>query len=416
MDTMAQVMEQPRRAYRGIDDKFLGGVASGLAEHLGQRTIHVRVAFLLLALLGGFGILVYAALWVLLPREPVATDTGPPGLDAATRQGLRTPQPGRRTGDIAVPVSLAVAACGVIVFLQNAGLWFSPRIFWPIVVALAGLALLWSQTDRSTGWLTLGGWKSWLRMLSGIVLLAAAISLVLFQAGVSDVLVPVLGVIALSVFGAGLVLGPWLLRLSQDLRQERQERIRTQERADMAAHLHDSVLQTLALIQRQASDPSVVTQLARTQERELRTWLFDATDPERVTLKSALQAAAAEVEDQHRVPIDVVAVGDLDVDDCVRPVVAAAREAMVNAARHSGASRVDVFAEVDDEAVEVFVRDRGAGFVLDDVPRDRQGVRGSIIDRMQRHGGSADVRSAPEEGTEVRIRVPRSLSAKEGQS
>jgi signal transduction histidine kinase len=184
----------------------------------------------------------------------------------------------------------------------------------------------------------------------------------------------------------------------------------------MAAHLHDSVLQTLALIQRQAGDPVVVSQLARTQERELRNWLFDAPDPERLTLKSALQAAAAEVEDALRVPIEVVSVGDIDVDDCVRPVVAAAREAMANAARHSGAGRVDVFAEVADRTIEVFVRDRGRGFVLADVPGDRQGVRGSILDRMHRHGGEAEIRSAPDEGTEVRLAVQLPASAGEGNS
>jgi signal transduction histidine kinase len=277
-----------------------------------------------------------------------------------------------------------------------------------VLVALAGLALLWWQSDNRTGWLTTGGWKAWLRLVLGIALLTGAVCLALFQAGISDVLLPVLAVLALSIIGVALVIGPWLLRLTQDLRRERQERVRTQERADVAAHLHDSVLQTLALIQRQSHDPSVVAQLARKQERELRTWLFEKPDDERLTLKSALQAAAAELEDNLRVPIEVVVVGDLDVDDCIRPVVAAAREAMLNAARHSGAPRVDVYAEVTDSGVEVFVRDRGRGFDLDDIPGDRQGVRGSIIARMQRHGGAAAVRSAPGEGTEVRIALVRS--------
>jgi signal transduction histidine kinase/phage shock protein PspC (stress-responsive transcriptional regulator) len=416
METMAHVIDQPRRAYRDTDDKFLGGVASGLAVHLGLQTLHVRIAFLLLALLGGFGVVVYAGLWILLPAGPPELEPGTPGLDAATRRGLRTARSRSRTSDVAVALSMAVVGIGAVIFLQNAGWWFSPRVFWPIVVALAGLALLWWQSDNRTGWITTGGWKAWLRLILGVILLISAVFVALFQAGVSDSLIPVLGVVVLTVIGAGLVLGPWLLRLSQDLRRERQERVRSQERADMAAHLHDSVLQTLALIQRQAGDPVVVTQLARTQERELRTWLFDAPDPERLTLKSALQAAAAEVEDALRVPIEVVSVGDIDVDDCVRPVVAAAREAMVNAARHSGAGRVDVFAEVADRTIEVFVRDRGRGFVLADVPGDRQGVRGSILDRMHRHGGEAEIRSAPDEGTEVRLAVQLPASAGEGNS
>ena len=184
----------------------------------------------------------------------------------------------------------------------------------------------------------------------------------------------------------------------------------------MAAHLHDSVLQTLALIQRQSTDPAVVSQLARTQERELRMWLFDDIDPERATLKSALQTVVAEVEDNLRVPIELVVVGDVDVDESVRPMVAASREAIVNAARHSEAGRVDVFTEVGEHSIEVFVRDRGVGFVPDDVPHDRQGLRGSVIDRMQRHGGQATVRSAPGEGTEVRLVMPRGLRTSEGQA
>ncbi|MGH3505936.1 MAG: ATP-binding protein [Nocardioidaceae bacterium] len=412
---MAHVIDQPRRAYRDTDDKFLGGVAAGLAAHLGLQTTHVRLAFLVLALLGGFGVLVYAGLWVLLPAGLPETPPGTPGLDAATRQGMRTARQGSRKSDIAVAMSLAIVGIGAIVFLQNAGWWISPRIFWPFVVALAGLALLWWQSDNRTGWLTTGGWKAWLRVVLGVGLITGAVCLALFQAGVSDVLLPVLAVLALSIIGMALVIGPWLLRLSQDLRHERQERVRSQERADMAAHLHDSVLQTLALIQRQAHDASVVSQLARTQERELRTWLFERTDAEGATLKTALQAAAAEVEDNLRVRIEVVVVGDLDVDDCIRPVVAAAREAMVNAARHSGAPRVDVYAEVTDSGVELFVRDRGRGFEPGDVPGDRQGVRGSIIGRMERHGGSAGVRSAPGEGTEVRIALANPAGNGEGQ-
>ena len=177
-------------------------------------------------------------------------------------------------------------------------------------------------------------------------------------------------------------------------------------RADMAAHLHDSVLQTLALIQRQASDPKAVASLARRQERELRSWLYGET-LDAATVKAALVASAAEVEDDHGVDVEIVVVGDRDLDSELRPLVQAAREAMVNAAKHAGVNKVDVYAEVDDDAVEVFVRDRGQGFVLEEVPGDRMGVRRSIVERLRRAGGNATIRSGPGEGTEVRLEMKR---------
>ena len=174
----------------------------------------------------------------------------------------------------------------------------------------------------------------------------------------------------------------------------------------MAAHLHDSVLQTLALIQRQADDPKAIQQLARRQERELRTWLY-GDELHETTLKAALTAAAVEVEDERGIPVELVVVGDCDTSDPVQSLVRAAREAMVNAAKHSGADKIDVYAEIDEERIEVFVRDRGQGFDLDGVAEDRMGVKGSIIDRMARHGGTATVRSTPGEGTEVRLEITR---------
>jgi signal transduction histidine kinase len=210
----------------------------------------------------------------------------------------------------------------------------------------------------------------------------------------------------LALAGGALVLGPWLLRLSRDLSRERAERIRSQERADVAAHLHDSVLQTLALIQRQAGDAQTVVQLARTQERELRTWLFEPGDAAADTFKATLQRAVADVEASHRVPVELVVVGDVSLDDATRALVAASREAMLNAARHSGAGRIDVYAEVQSGRVEVGVRDRGRGFEPDLVPADRRGVRGSIVERLSRHGGHADIATSLDSGTEVRMWVP----------
>jgi signal transduction histidine kinase len=160
------------------------------------------------------------------------------------------------------------------------------------------------------------------------------------------------------------------------------------------------------MIQRQADDPKAVQQLARRQERELRNWLYGDELPE-ATLKAALTAAAAEVEDERGVPVELVTVGDCDTSDAIQALVRAAREAMVNAAKHSGADKIDVYAEVDEDSVEVFVRDRGKGFDVETVAEDRMGVKGSIIDRMARHGGSATIRSEADDGTEVRLEIKR---------
>ena len=219
------------------------------------------------------------------------------------------------------------------------------------------------------------------------------------------------GVLATAgiVAGLALITGPFWLRMGRDLTQERRERIRSEERADVAAHLHDSVLQTLALIQRNADDPRAVVTMARRQERELRSWLYEHTDvmPGPDTLVAAVTRVAEAVEADHGVTFDVVAVGDCPLDDRLTAMVAAAREAMVNAARWSGAGSVSVYSEVAPDEVKVFVRDWGAGFDPAAVPADRHGVRESITGRMARHGGEAVVRTAPGEGTEVQLRVTR---------
>jgi len=211
---------------------------------------------------------------------------------------------------------------------------------------------------------------------------------------------------AAIVGGLALITGPWWLRMGRDLASERRQRIRSEERAEVAAHLHDSVLQTLALIQRNADDPRAVVTMARRQERELRGWLYDgeATDGAD-TLAGALAQVGEEVETQHGVSIDVVAVGDLPLDDRRRALVAAAREAMVNAAKWSGEAAVSVYAEVGAGEASVFVRDWGAGFDPAAVAPDRHGVRESIVERMARHGGHAAVRSTVGEGTEVELRM-----------
>jgi len=316
-------------------------------------------------------------------------------------------------------VALVAFGGGLLWLVQTSGFGVSQQLFWPVAFACAGAALVWRQADSAQQkkwraeaggkvWLApfvaRGGWPALVRVIVGLGLVGAAFGIVLAQEGHIDQLPEVMAMTTLALAGLAVVLAPWLHRSRAALNQARAEKVRADARADMAAHLHDSVLQTLALIQRHAEDPKAVSQLARRQERELRTWLYEEELPE-TTLRAALTAAAAEVEDERGVPVDMVVVGDCDTSDQVQALVRAVREAIVNAAKHSGADKIDVYAEVDDDRVEVFVRDRGQGFDVDDVGEDRMGVKGSILDRMERHGGKASVRSRPGEGTEVRLEI-----------
>jgi histidine kinase-like protein len=262
--------------------------------------------------------------------------------------------------------------------------------------------LVWRRRPGKASDRGVGGVASYARIAAGVALLLAALVLFAVQTGGVGVARDVVVAGVLGVIGLGLTIGPWLFRLTGDLSEERAARVRSQERADMAAHLHDSVLQTLALIQKHAGDGRTVATLARAQERDLRSWLY-GDQPADTSVAGALREAAAEVEDAHGLPVELVVVGDCPLTESVRPLVLAAREAMVNAARHSGADRVDVYAECGAERVEVFVRDRGRGFDEHAVPPDRHGLQDSIHDRMRRHGGTAVVRTAPGEGTEVRL-------------
>jgi signal transduction histidine kinase/phage shock protein PspC (stress-responsive transcriptional regulator) len=411
---LRQPSPEPRRAYRSADDRYLGGVAGGIAAHLDVPALWVRAAFLVCTVFGGFAAVIYAALWMILPLDARFAEERP-GLAAATRQGRRPRRPARLE-DVGPLVALAAMALGLALLFQL--VVGSSILFWPVVLGAVGMAVLWRQADEAQRerWADTssrlnplravvggGGWASWTRMLVGLGLLVSAVAAFVVQSGRIAVLQEIFVAIVLGVLGLGLIVGPWLYRLANDLTEERSARVRSQERADMAAHLHDSVLQTLALIQKHAHDGHTVAKLARAQERDLRTWLYGDVAQTATQVSGALRGAAAEVEDQHGVPVEVVTVGDAAMVEGLRPVVLAAREAMVNAAKHSGADKVDVYAEIEDGGIEVFVRDRGKGFDQDAVPADRAGVRGSIMDRMSRHGGQALIRTAPGEGTEVRL-------------
>ena len=380
-----------RRLVRVSDGRVLGGVAAGLADFTGLPVAALRVAFVVLSAASGLGVAVYAVFWVLLPQA-----------DGTTFRSDR-----RGQGLLLGLLLLVVVALAVLV---PTGLLPGGTTTAPLVAAVVGVALVWQQADvaQRQRWRqsATGSRGAVLRLGLGALLLVAG--LIGFLASRGQLAVARAGLLSTAVVVAGLVLvsSPWWFAMTTDLREERRERIRSQERAEVAAHLHDSVLQTLALIQKASADPAEVTRLARGQERELRGWLY-ASRAGQGTLEPALEALADEVEAAHRVPVEVVVVGDLPLDERVTALVAATREAVVNAARHSGAPAVDVYAEVEPLLVSVFVRDRGCGFDPAAVPSDRHGLSGSVVGRMARHGGTAAVRSTPGEGTEVRLELPR---------
>nr|WP_246315043.1 ATP-binding protein [Kineococcus aurantiacus] len=386
---------------RRTGQRRVAGVAAGVAEHTGLPPARVRAAFLAAVFLGGFGVVLYLVLWLLLTDEehlelPPAQRPDPAGWVLAHRNAL-------------VGVALVVGVGLVPAMNLVHG---SARFVVPLLIGGAGVVLAWSQLDatrrRRLVEGSTDGRGAVLRVLVGA-------SLVVVGAGLVVVLVGDVGTFwqstlagAVVLGGVGLVLAPWVVRLWQDLGAERAALAREQQRAEFAAHVHDSVLQTLALIQKRSADPGEVARLARRQERELRQWLYGDHGTAAGTLGAALRAAASEVEDVSGAVVEVVLVGDLDnreLDRGLSALAQAAREALLNAGRHAGGT-VSLYGEPVGPAVEVFVRDRGRGFDLDQIPGDRLGVRESIIGRMQRAGGSASIRRPADGGTEVTLRVP----------
>lgn len=408
---------------RPTDGRILAGVCAGIADHLGWPVWPVRIGFIVLGV-QFVGLLVYAALWLLVPQGTGAS-TAAPGLRVADRAGMRPERPvdpERSEVDRVTVVAVVVLGAGLVVLAAAFGM-FGDRLglLWPLLFAAGGVTLIWRQADNSTTretvratagstWLAplmmRGQFASTMRLVIGLTLLLTAFAMTVSSQFSMDVLPQVVGISVLAVIGVGILVAPWALRFRATLHEARDARVRADERADMAAHLHDSVLQTLALIQRQSEDARAVQALARRQERELRTWLYGDV-PEESTLKAALTVAATEIEDERGLEVELVVVGDCDLDDAGAALVRAAREALMNAAKHSGCETVDVYAEVTEDLIEVFIRDRGVGFDMSAIGEDRMGVRRSIIDRMERHGGSARIRSAPGEGTEVRLELER---------
>jgi signal transduction histidine kinase/phage shock protein PspC (stress-responsive transcriptional regulator) len=402
-------VDQPadKRLRRDPANAVIGGVCAGIARRLGVDPAVPRVGFVVIAVgTSGIGAIAYLLAWALIPATP----------SAAARPAPRR----RRRGSWRIAVGVGLLALSVLLAFRELGVWWEDALVWPLVLAAFGVALLWTLSRpipapeaeegvsqdgavrrAAAGRLSLAGFGAGLVIGAGLLFLWANGAL---DAAGDAALAALVVIVALA-----LVLAPFWWRLARSLAAERAERIRSQERAEVAAHLHDSVLQTLALVQRRAGDPAGVAQLARRQERELRSWLAGAPPPrpdERMA--DALRAAAVEVEEALGAPIEVVVVGDCPLDSRLRSLVAATREALTNAAKFaSDGGPIRLYAEIEDDRITAFVDDRGEGFDPELVPDDRRGLRESIVGRLERHGGRAAIRSGPGRGTEVELTLER---------
>ncbi len=395
---------------RAADGRLAGGVAAGLAAKTGFSVTVIRVIFCITALISGFGLAIYVLAWLFLPA-----------VDQPTTIASRALADLRGIALAAVTASMIVVALVIVSIL---GIGILSSFSWPLVLAAAGMVLIWRNADpaeqaamRSLAQPLLdvgdAGTHSRLRLrivLASLMLIGGLVTLVSVR-NVRQLLAP-LGGVVLVIGAVVLLLGPWWLRVARAAMVERQARVRAEERTEIAARVHDSVLQTLALIQRRADNPQQVIQLARAQERELRSWLFDGRAPGSMdglatTFAGGVRLIQQDVEAQHGVAVEAVTVGDCEIDEDLSALLAAAREATVNAAKWSGAKVVSLFSEVEPAEVSVFIRDRGCGFDPADVPDDRKGLAESVKARMARRGGSATVKSVLGEGTEVALTMHR---------
>ena len=402
---------QPLR--RSAENCVIGGVCGGLAVRLRVSSRTLRILAVMAVALGGLGILVYTALWVAVPAADESTSIG-----------------GRLIGDrreLQIVLAFSTAVLAVLLVLQAMGLNSLGIPAWSLLVGAVGALMVWRGAspaelarlrDALNAAPVIGstpgkGWRHFaVRALIAAVLIIFGISELSRAGNFSGAALGVLVGAAAFVGGFLVLFAPWWARTLRDLSTERRERVRAEERADMATHVHDSVLQTLLLIQKAAGDPAEVTRIARIQERELRHWLFNpamlgrhAEQP--VTFAEAMAGIEREVEDNYGVGLELILVGDSPMDEDLAALVGASREASLNAAKWSGCPEMTVFAEVEPDVVSVFVRDLGQGFDPAEVPEDRQGIASSMVERMARHGGRVTVSSAPGTGCEVELVLPR---------
>ncbi|MEO7369235.1 MAG: PspC domain-containing protein [Ilumatobacteraceae bacterium] len=390
-------VERRNEFARSSTDRMLLGVCGGVARRYGVDAYVVRLALLLLTLTGGVGVVLYAIGW----------SVSRPADDQRLTPTAAIPAESTRSGAV-------VSGTGALLMMaRNLGVWPGDAIMVPAVVVASGSALLWyrgrdSHPQADPLERVMQGRVTPIRTLGGVALaMAGVVALVARGVGI-DQLPAALAALAMALAGAAVLAGPYVGRLTTELRDEERARIRDQERNDMAAHLHDSVLQTLALMQRAAADPRRMVMLARRQERELRSWLYDVKASATVgSLGARAEALAAEIELDHGLPIDLIVVGELMVTPAIDALLLAVREATVNAAKHAEADLVSIYIEVETNTVTAFVRDKGVGFDPHEVDDDRRGIALSIRDRIARAGGRAVLESSVGAGTEWELVVPR---------
>ena len=378
------------------EGRIVAGVCSSISTPLGIDPLITRLCFVVLAVAGGWGVLLYVAAWLWFVL-------GPGWAPAVAHAGRHADD--QRAGDhhatnLSADLGVVVVTFGLLLSARDFDVGFVDALVWPIALVAVGLGVAWRRvgTVPTSGWLPRAIIGALVVVVGSIPLVGSDLTLTTW--------IRTLGGLAVVLTGVSVMFAPTLRALGTELVEERQRRIRSDERTLISSHLHDSVLQTLALIQKRAGDPAAVATLARQQERELRNWLYAAESDTSDTFRSAVFGAAADVENLYRTPVECVVVGDLPLDARSVAIVAAGREATVNAAKFSGATVIDVYAEVGSSLLELFVRDRGVGFDVEAVAPDRRGIAESIVARVERVGGTAEIRTGPGQGTEVRLRLP----------
>lgn len=434
-----------RPALLRSNDAMIAGVCAGLAAHLGISVNVARIGMVGLALAGGAGIFLYGWLWVLVPTEEEQLRKGPtpvgprlsfpkspgqaegtggpsgrPGGGGLFSGGATTSPPdgpGSNTqtwiGKREVLLGTVLLLVAAVAIAQQLGANLPLDTLLPIGVVAAGAVLAWTQLDESrrAGLMNRAGASQasgLARLVAGLLLVTVGVLILVSGSIAWEITWSTLIATGAVLAGVFLVLAPWGLKFWRDLETERSGRARETERAEIAAHLHDSVLQTLALIQNRAGSEQDVIRLARAQERELRNWLYADATHQSGNLAERIRAVAAEIEDSYGTPINVVVVGDAELSAQQEVLAQAAREAVLNAAKHAGGN-ISVYLEAGPTGSTIFVRDRGSGFDPDAVPADRMGIRVSLYSRMHRHGGDVSIRSNAD-GTEVKLVMPENVT------